>query len=60
MTSEKEEWIEFWSYYYLGNCFKQLGDFENAEEAYDNAEDTDDDWLLENIEDERKDLEKIM
>lgn len=53
---EKDEWLEDWSYYYLGNCYKALERYEDAEDAYDEAEGSDDDWLLSKIEDERKEL----
>ena len=55
-NNEKDEWIVYWSYFYLGNCYKILENYNSAREAYDAAEDTDDDWLLIRIEDERKDL----
>ena len=51
-----DESLKYWSYYYLGNCYKALGDYKKAREAYDAAEDTDSDRLLEHIEDERKDI----
>ena len=57
VMEEKEDRVEYWSYYYLGNIYKSKGNYEKAREAYDKAEDTDDNWLLENIEDERKELE---
>ena len=56
INNEKDEWIVYWSYFYLGNCYKILENYNSAREAYDAAEDTDDDWLLIRIEDERKDL----
>lgn len=52
----KDESLKYWSHYYLGNCYKVLGEYKKAEESYDAAEDSDSDRLLENIEDERKDL----
>jgi tetratricopeptide (TPR) repeat protein len=55
-NEDRDEWILYWSYFYLGNCYKILEDYDSAREAYDAAEDTDDDWLLVKIEDERKDL----
>jgi len=56
INNEKDEWIVYWSYFYLGNCYKILENYNSAREAYDAAEDTDDDWLLIRIEDERKEL----
>ncbi len=56
--TNKDEWFFHWSYYYLGNCHKMLENYDSAKTAYDAAEDTDDDWLLARIEDERKDLPK--
>jgi tetratricopeptide (TPR) repeat protein len=53
---ENDEWIIGWSYFYLGNSYKVIKNYNAAREAYDLAEDTDDDWLLVRIEDERKDL----
>jgi tetratricopeptide (TPR) repeat protein len=53
---DQEEWIVYWSYFYLGNCYKIIKDYDAAVKAYDAAENTDDDWLLVKIEDERKDL----
>ena len=55
-NNEKDEWILYRSYFYLGNCYKIMENYNSAREAYDAAEDTDDDWLLLRIEDERKDL----
>jgi tetratricopeptide (TPR) repeat protein len=55
-SEDQDEWIVDWSYFYLGNCYKNLEDYESAMEAYDAAENTDDDWLLGKIEDEREDL----
>lgn len=56
LEEDKEEWIDHWSYFYLGNIYKSLGKYEEAEEAYDEAEDSDNDRLLEKIEDGRKGL----
>jgi tetratricopeptide (TPR) repeat protein len=56
VLEEKEDRVEYWSYYYLGNIYKSKGNYEKAQDAYDKAEDTDDNWLLVNIEDERKEL----
>ena len=53
---EKSESRMYWTYFYLGNSYKALGEYEKAEEAYDKAEDTDSDRLLEKIEHERQQL----
>lgn len=53
---ELEEWVKYWSYFYIGSCYKALEEYEYAAAAYDEAEDSDDQWLLENIEDARKEL----
>jgi len=55
-TKEKDEWIVYRSYFNLGNCYKMTENFNSAREAYDAAEETDDDRLLVRIEDARKDL----
>jgi tetratricopeptide (TPR) repeat protein len=55
-NTEGDEWILYRSYFNLGNCYKKLGKYNLAREAYEAAEDTDDDRLLERIEDEKKDL----
>jgi tetratricopeptide (TPR) repeat protein len=55
-TTDKDEWYVHWSYFYLGNCYKILENYDSAKAAYNAADDTDDDWLLARIEDERKDL----
>jgi len=52
----EDEWITCWSYYYLGNCYKMLENYQLARKAYEAAEETDDDWLLSKIEEERKGL----
>ncbi len=54
INEDDEDWLVYWSYYYVGNAYSALGEFEKAREAYDIAEDTDDDRLLENIEDDMK------
>jgi tetratricopeptide (TPR) repeat protein len=54
--NDRDEWMIYWSYFYLGNCYKMLENYDSAKEAYDAAEETDDDWLLAKIEDERKNL----
>jgi len=56
MNKENDEWIVYWSYFHLGNCYKIMENYNSARNAYDAAEDTDDDRLLARIEDERKDL----
>ena len=33
----KEEWIKPWSHFQLGNCYKKLGDIQNASKEYDLA-----------------------
>ena len=38
-----------WAHYYLGNCYKETGDIEEALEEYDNASDTEDMGLLSRI-----------
>jgi len=55
-NKENDEWIVYWSYFHIGNSYKRMENYNLAREAYDLAEDTDDDWLLVRIEDERKDL----
>jgi tetratricopeptide (TPR) repeat protein len=55
-VKEKEERILYRSYFYLGNCYKYIENYNSAREAYDAAEDTDDDRLLARIEEARKDL----
>jgi tetratricopeptide (TPR) repeat protein len=52
----QDDEIIYWSYFYLGNCYKILENFDSARAAYTAAEETDDDWLLAKIEDERKNL----
>jgi tetratricopeptide (TPR) repeat protein len=58
ITNNKDgnEWRLYWSYFYLGNCYKNIENYESARQAYNEAEDTDDDWLLSKIEEERKGL----
>ncbi len=56
LENDKKEWMDHWSYFYLGNSYKSLGKYAEAEEAYDEAEDTDNDRLLEKIEKERNGL----
>ena len=53
---EKSESRMYWTYFYLGNSYKALGEYEKAKEAYDKAEGTDSDRLLEKIEHERQQL----
>ena len=55
-TKEKDERILYRSYFYLGNCYKMIENYNSAREAYDAAENTDDDRLLARIEEARKDL----
>jgi len=55
-SGEMSESRRYWSYFYLGNSYKALGEFDKAEEAYDKADDTDSDRLLEKIEHEREQL----
>jgi len=56
LDDDIEEWMEYWSYFYLGNSYKSLGKYVEAEDAYDEAEGTDNDRLIERIEKERKGL----
>jgi tetratricopeptide (TPR) repeat protein len=55
-NGEEEDWIEYRSYYYMGKSYAELGNYKKAEDSYDVADDTDDNGLLEDIEDARKKL----
>ena len=55
-TIDKDERILYRSYFYLGNCYKMIENYNSAREAYDAAENTDNDRLLVRIEEARKDL----
>jgi tetratricopeptide (TPR) repeat protein len=55
-NEDQDEWMIYWSYFYLGNCYKILENYDSARKAYEAAEETDDDWLLAKIEDERKNI----
>jgi tetratricopeptide (TPR) repeat protein len=55
-NEDEEDRLVYWTYYYLGNAYRALGEFEKAREAYDKAEDTEEDRLLDNIKDEMKAL----
>jgi tetratricopeptide (TPR) repeat protein len=53
---EKDDRIVYRSYFNLGNCYKMIENYNSARQAYDAAEETDDDRLLARIENARKDL----
>lgn len=55
-TKERDERILYRSYFYLGYCYKMIGNYNSARESYDAAENTDDDRLLARIEEAREDL----
>lgn len=56
LTKDRDEWILYRSYFYLGNCYKMIENYNSAREAYDAAENSDDDRLLARIEKAREDL----
>lgn len=49
MNSVEAEWIKPWSHYYLGNCYREIREFEKAKQEYEAAYNYKDKKLRSNI-----------